>query len=522
MPRIPRALGALLVSVLIAAGLCVGAGSPAQARALPCLVDALEATTSPVIAGSGAVGSPIDLTQMPVWNCAVVETTVQWFNSDGPISGATGTSYTPVVGDAGGVVLAVVTGSVLGLVPVSVPSNAIPVPVPGGGSGDPGDPGDPGTDLLQLVSGLDLPASAEVGQLITLTEPVWSLPGVTTTYQWLRDGVPIPGATGPTYVPGLEDAGHAISAQVTGTLAGIPAVTVITDALNIPLPSGSQLSPTADVVIGGAKKIGTTLTLTGPTWDQEGTTNGYQWLRDDAPIAGATEATYPLVAEDFGHAISVKVTGHKEGFTDNTITSDPVQPVIGDAIQFVTKPRVTGTGKVGKLLTADPGQWTGGTEGSGQPAYSYQWLRDGAAITGAVAQTYQVETADVGKDLAVLVTATRPAYKSGKFTTGPVHVAKLSSKLSASLAKKTVKKGKAATMRLVLKVPGVGSPTGKVKILDGKKSLTKAAFAQGKHGKLVVKLAKLKPGVHKLKAVYAGSATVAGATSKVVKLTVTR
>ena len=95
---------------------------------------------------------------------------------------------------------------------------------------------------------------------------MWSLPGVTTTYQWLRDGVPIPGATGPTYVPTLEDAGHAISAQVTGTLAGIPAVTLITGALNIPLAQSPQLTPTADVAIGGAKKIGTALTLTGPTW----------------------------------------------------------------------------------------------------------------------------------------------------------------------------------------------------------------------------------------------------------------
>jgi hypothetical protein len=376
--------------------------------------------------------------------------------------------------------------------------------------------------VLTLLGGLGLPASAEVGQLITLTDPVWSLPGVVTTYQWLRDGVPIPGATGPTYVPTLEDAGHAISAQVTGTLAGIPAVTLITGALNIPLAQSPQLAPTADVAIGGAKKIGTTLTLTGPSWDQDGVTNGYQWLRDGAPVAGATSTTYPLVAEDYGHAISVKVTGHKEGFTDNTITSDPVQPLIGDAIQFVMKPRITGTGKVGQLLTADPGQWTGGTEGSGQPAYTYQWLRDGAVITGAVAQTYQVDQADVGQDLAVLVTATRPAYKAGKFTTAPVHVAKLSSKLTAALAKKTVKKGKAATLRLALKVPGVGSPTGKVTILDGTKALTKAAFAKGKHGKLVVKLAKLKPGVHKLKAVYAGSATVAGATSKVVKLTVTK
>lgn len=512
MPRIPRALGALLVSVLVAAGLTVGLAGPSSA--------AERKVDLPVLSGTGVAGEPLTVL---VGGIATV-LPVQWLKDGSPIPGATGATYVPTVDDVGHSVNALVSIPLVG--DVATPAMTILAPSGGGsgggGGGGGGGSGDPGDTVLALVGGLGLPGSAEVGQLITLTDPVWSLPGVTTTYQWLRDGVPIPGATGQTYVPGLEDAGHAISAQVTGTVAGLLPVTVITDALNIPLASGAQLSPTADVVIGGAKKIGTTLTLTGPTWDQEGATNGYQWLRDDAPIAGATAATYPLVAEDYGHAISVKVTGHKDGFTDNTITSDPVQPLIGDAIQFVMKPRVTGTGKVGKLLTADPGQWTGGTEGSGPPAYTYQWLRDGAVITGAVAQTYQVDRADVGKDLAVLVTATRPAYKAGKFTTAPVHVAKLSSKLTASLAKKTVKKGKAATLQLVLKVPGVGSPTGKVKILDGTKALTKAAFAKGRHGKLVVKLAKLKPGVHKLKAVYAGSATVAGATSKVVKLTVTK
>lgn len=520
MLRLTRALGALVVSTLVAAGLTVGLGAPAHAK-LPCLADVLQATSAPVIAGSGAVGSPVELTQMPAWNCDLVTTSVQWFNSSGAISGATGTSYTPVADDAGGAVLAMVTGSVVGLLPVSVPSNVVPVPSSGGGSGGgTGDPGDPGTDLLTLLGGLDLPGSAEVGQLITLTDPVWSLPGVTTTYQWLRDGAPIPGADGQSYVPGLDDAGHAISAQVTGTLLGVPGVTVVTDALDIPLASGTQVSPTGDVTIRGSKKVGTALTLSGPTWDPSDATSKYQWFRDSAPIGGATAATYTLTAADFGHDVAVTVTGHKEGYTDNTITSAAIQPVVGDPIQFVMKPGVTGTGKVGRLLTADPGQWTGGTEGSGLPTYTYQWLRDGTAIPGAVAQTYQVDKADVGRDLAVLVTATRPAYKAGKFTTAPVHVAKLASSLRATLAKKTVARGRAASMTLVLTVPGMGSPTGAVKVMDGARVVKKAAFAAGRHGVVVVRLTKLKPGVHKLRAVYAGSTTVAGATSKVVRLTV--
>ena len=528
MPRFARAVGAFVVVAVVAAGLAVGLTTPSQAhertgagKRLGCVVSVLQATTAPVISGTGAVGSPVGLSQLPTWNCDLVTTSTQWFNSSGAIAGATGSSYTPTADDAGGVVMAVVTDAVLGLLPVSVPSNAIPVPLPGGGGG-PGGGGDPGS-VLALLGGLGLPGTAEVGQLIVLTDPVWNLPGVTTTYQWLRDGVPIPGADDQFYVPTLDDAGHQLSAQVTGLLAGIPALTVITDALPVPLPGGqSQVAPVSDVAITGAKKIGTTLALTGPTWDPADATSRYQWLRDNAPIPGATTATYALAPADFGHQVSVKVTGHKTGYTDNTITSDPVTPLVGDAISIVMKPRITGTGAVGRLLTADPGQWSGGTEASGPPDYSYQWLRGGAAIPGAVAQTYQVDKADVGQDLAVLVTATRPAYKAGKFTTAPVTVAKLTSKLSAALARKTVTKGKAAMLRLVLRVPSMGSPTGDVTILDKKSTLTQKAFTKGRHGRLVVKLSGLAPGVHKLRAVYAGTATVAGSRSKTVRLVVKR
>jgi trimeric autotransporter adhesin len=53
-------------------------------------------------------------------------------------------------------------------------------------------------------------------------------------------------------------------------------------------------------------------------------------------------------------------------------------------------------------LSASTGTWAGS-----QPlSFSYQWLRDGSAITGATASTYQPTAADEGHQLAVEVTAT--------------------------------------------------------------------------------------------------------------------
>lgn len=73
-----------------------------------------------------------------------------------------------------------------------------------------------------------------------------------------------------------------------------------------------------------------------------------------------------------------------------------------------SRPTVTGTAREGQTLTASTGSWSG----TGAITYAYQWQRcdaNGATcvnIAGATGNTYLLKTADVGKTLAVAVTAT--------------------------------------------------------------------------------------------------------------------
>jgi protocatechuate 3,4-dioxygenase beta subunit len=72
-----------------------------------------------------------------------------------------------------------------------------------------------------------------------------------------------------------------------------------------------------------------------------------------------------------------------------------------------TAPAISGTPTVGQTLTSSQGSWTSDTT----PTFAYQWQRcdsagnNCAAITGATAQTYTVQTADVGKTIRSTVTA---------------------------------------------------------------------------------------------------------------------
>jgi surface antigen len=68
-------------------------------------------------------------------------------------------------------------------------------------------------------------------------------------------------------------------------------------------------------------------------------------------------------------------------------------------------PTVTGTAKVGSLLTASGGTW----EPSGA-TLGYQWQADGVDLAGATSPTLRLLKGHQGRRLSVVVTATKPGY----------------------------------------------------------------------------------------------------------------
>ncbi|MDF1488876.1 hypothetical protein [Tessaracoccus caeni] len=76
-------------------------------------------------------------------------------------------------------------------------------------------------------------------------------------------------------------------------------------------------------------------------------------------------------------------------------------------------PKISGTAKVGKTLTAKPGTW----KPSGVKL-GYQWYRDGKKISGATKSTYKVSKSDKGKRITVKVTGSKSGYISVTKTSG--------------------------------------------------------------------------------------------------------
>ena len=97
---------------------------------------------------------------------------------------------------------------------------------------------------------------------------------------------------------------------------------------NYNLTTATANTPAAgSPTIGGTPEVGQTLTLDiSSIADAEGLTNAsytylYQWLRNNAEIAGQTETTYTLVSADEGKVIKVKVSFLDDSNNQETRTS---------------------------------------------------------------------------------------------------------------------------------------------------------------------------------------------------------
>src|SRR5208283_3068471 len=157
----------------------------------------------------------------------------------------------------------------------------------------------------------------------------------------------------------------------------------------------------------GKAEVGATLSCSTGTWTGVPTpTYAYQWLRDGTTIALATTSTYKVVGEDEGHSLSCEVTATNkpEGKAEAKATSPSSNfiHIPGSAPVNTEAPKATGTPAVGETLSCSTGTWTGAPP----PTYTYQWLREEAAISGATESTHKVIAEDQGHKLSCKVTAT--------------------------------------------------------------------------------------------------------------------
>lgn len=97
------------------------------------------------------------------------------------------------------------------------------------------------------------------------------------------------------------------------------------------------------------------------------------------------------------------------------------QPVAAGAanaeVANTVPPSVTGTARYGEVLVADPGTWT--PDGV---TFTYRWLSDGVAVSGADSRRFRPRMADIGAQVSVEVTGSRDGSDPATAVSEPVGI----------------------------------------------------------------------------------------------------
>lgn len=194
-----------------------------------------------------------------------------------------------------------------------------------------------------IVTPPTIAGTAKSGEVLTATTGTWASPPTSVAYAWQRcsdagvacaniDGTA--GATATTYTLTSADIGQTVRVVETATDAG--GTTDSPSAVTAVVVSGAAPQNSVPPAISGTTTEGQTLIGTDGTWAGAAPiTFTYAWSRCDttggacAPIAGATNKTYVLVAADNDKTVRLAVTAKNTAgsATQTTVPTAPVTPL---------------------------------------------------------------------------------------------------------------------------------------------------------------------------------------------------
>lgn len=180
-------------------------------------------------------------------------------------------------------------------------------------------------------------------------------PAESFAYRWLANGIPVPGATAATFIPGPGEAGKAIQCEATASFGAVKTMAtshpyVLASPASSPLPPlgpASLAAPTGTAILESAG--GVPLACDAGSWSRGPETFTYQWYRNGVAIgtptttAASSDEYLPSQSDLATKAVfQCAVTGHNAGGSSTTISRflptspEQKQPVVQDASAVVT------------------------------------------------------------------------------------------------------------------------------------------------------------------------------------------
>ena len=264
------------------------------------------------------------------------------------------------------------------------------------------------------------------------------------SYQWQKNGVAISGATSASYTTPAttsSDNGAQFGVTVTNAVGNVTSNTAMLTVNTPPAITGQPVSQSATA--GQTATFSVTATGTAPL--------GYQWRKNGANISGATASSYttPATAStDNGAQFTVIITN-----VAGTVTSSAATLTVNSPPLITVQP-LNQTVVVGQTATFS-------VTATGTAPLSYQWQKNGAAISGATSSAYTTPattTSDNGAQFSVTITNSIASVTSNTITLTVTAPGQLSSG-SSSLSFGNVNVGNSSTQSTTVTNTGAANVT---------------------------------------------------------------
>jgi hypothetical protein len=291
-----------------------------------------------------------------------------------------------------------------------------------------------GTAVAPSITAQPVSSSVVAGQ--TASFSISASGTAPLNYQWRKNSIVIAGATSASYTTPPEttsDNGAQFSVVVNNSAGNATSNAATLSVTTSPVAPSITTQPGNQTIFAGQTATFSVIANgTSPL--------SYQWRKNGTAISGAISASYTTPAEttsDNGALFSVVVSNSVGNVTSNsatlTVNPDPVAPSI-------TSQPASQTITAGQTATFS-------VTASGTAPLSYQWQKNGAAISGATSSSYTTPsetTADNSAQFSVVVSNSAGTAASNNAVL-TVNAAPVAPSITTQPANKTITAGQTAT-----------------------------------------------------------------------------